>query len=585
MMTKTSEEFFTTLKASLAKGRVLTKDRQIERYRTGIRVGSGTACAVVVPETLLDFWRALQTCVAYGKIIIVQAANTGLTGGSTPDGDDYDRDVVIINTLKLNKLMLLNGGEQVLACAGSTLFELEDKLRPLGRGPHSVIGSSCIGASVVGGVCNNSGGNLVNRGPAYTELSLYAQLNADGDLRLINHLGIDLGDSPEEILDNLEKRNFDPNTVPRATELASDSEYQQRVRDVDADTPARFNSDKRRLYEASGCAGKLAVFAVRLDTFRKPASERVFYVGTNDPGQFTALRKQILSEFEQLPEMAEYMHRSYFDGADKYAKDTFLFIKLFGSAFLPRLFALKAWVDSLLGKIPFLPKNFADRFLQLIGRLWPDHLPKRMREYRDRFEHHLMIVANDSEIENTRELLQHHFAKCSSSEFFECSEKEGRAAQLHRFVAGRASARYNVVRSKVSGGLMPLDVALPRNCNDWHKILPQEVLDQLAAPFCLSHFFCMVFHWDFVVKKGVDANVLKKRILAILDERGAKYPAEHNVGHLYTADTDLSNFYRSLDPSNSFNAGVGRMSKLKFYGSHTNNHCGSAENEVGYGTG
>jgi D-lactate dehydrogenase len=39
-----------------------------------------------------------------------------------------------------------------------------------------VIGSSCIGASVIGGICNNSGGSLVQRGPAYTEMSLFARL-------------------------------------------------------------------------------------------------------------------------------------------------------------------------------------------------------------------------------------------------------------------------------------------------------------------------------------------------------------------------------------------------------------------------
>ena len=67
------------------------------------------------------------------------------------------------------------------------------------------------------------------------------------------------------------------------------------------------------------------------------------------------------------------------------------------------------------------------------------------------------------------------------------------------------------------------------------------------------------------MKKGVEIEPLKARILAILDEHGAKYPAEHNVGHLYVAEPDLANFYQSLDPTNSFNAGVGKMSKLKNY--------------------
>ncbi len=64
-----------------------------------------------------------------------------------------------------------------------------NELAPHQREPRSVIGSSCIGASVLGGVCNNSGGALVRRGPAYTELALYAQVDELGELQLINHLG------------------------------------------------------------------------------------------------------------------------------------------------------------------------------------------------------------------------------------------------------------------------------------------------------------------------------------------------------------------------------------------------------------
>ena len=30
-------------------------------------------------------------------------------------------------------------------------------------------------SSVVGGICNNSGGSLLQRGPAYTEMALFAQ--------------------------------------------------------------------------------------------------------------------------------------------------------------------------------------------------------------------------------------------------------------------------------------------------------------------------------------------------------------------------------------------------------------------------
>jgi D-lactate dehydrogenase len=56
-------------------------------------------------------------------------------------------------------------------------------------------------------------------------------------------------------------------------------------------------------------------------------------------------------------------------------------------------------------------------------------------------------------------------------------------------------------------------------------------------------------------------------MLAILDQRGAEYPAEHNVGHLYPAKPDLQAFYRSADPTNSFNPGLGKTSKRKNWAS------------------
>ena len=246
--------------------RLRTGSAHTERYRTGFRSGSGDAEAVVLPGTLLEQWRVLKACVEADRIVIMQAANTGLTEGSTPNGG-YDRPVIIVNTLRLDKIHILRGGSEIVSHSGGTLHALERLLKPYGREPHSVIGSSCIGASIVGGVCNNSGGTLVQRGPAYTELSLYAQLHADGRLELVNHLGIDLGDTPEEILDRLECGAFSDQDIAEDAGRGSDDRYPEKVRDVDAPSPARFNADPDRLHESSGCAGKLGVCAVRLDTF------------------------------------------------------------------------------------------------------------------------------------------------------------------------------------------------------------------------------------------------------------------------------------------------------------------------------
>ncbi|GGH31511.1 D-lactate dehydrogenase [Cribrihabitans marinus] len=550
------------LRGICGRRHVLIGERRTKRFRKGFRSGEGEALAVVRPGTLLEQWRVLQACVAADKIVILQAANTGLTEGSTPKGR-YDRDVVLINTCRMDGLQVIDQGRQVIGFPGSTLFALEKLLDPLGRQPHSVIGSSCIGASIVGGVCNNSGGALVERGPSYTELSLHARLSADGRLELVNHLGIDLGDTPEEILTRLERGEWSAADVEATNRKASDTDYASRVRDVEAETPARFNADKRRLYEAAGCAGKLAVFAVRLDTYPKNAAEQVFYVGTDDPAELAELRRAILSQFDSLPVSAEYMHREMFDIAAEYGKDTVVMIDKLGTDRLPAVFALKGAVDARLNLVPGL-RNFTDRFMQALSRLWPNILPQRMLEYRDSYEHHLILKMRDEGIAEAREFLSAFFAERSGG-FFECSPREGHIAGLHRFAAAGAAVRYMAVHSDKVEDILALDIALPRNTRDWQEELPPEIADQLVHRLYYGHFMCHVLHQDYVVKKGADPAALKASMLELLDRRGAEYPAEHNVGHLYAAKPDLADFYKSVDPSNSFNPGIGKMSRCKHY--------------------
>ena len=159
------EAFIEDLRAIVGRRGVLVEPARMERYCKGFRSGEGEAEAVVTPASLLQMWQVLKASVAANRIVIMQAANTGLTEGSTPNGS-YDRKVVVINTLKLDKIHVLDDGRQVVSLPGGTLHRLEKLLKPFGRQPHSVIGSSCIGASVIGGVCNNSGGALGKRGPA-----------------------------------------------------------------------------------------------------------------------------------------------------------------------------------------------------------------------------------------------------------------------------------------------------------------------------------------------------------------------------------------------------------------------------------
>ncbi|MFD1437695.1 D-lactate dehydrogenase [Acinetobacter sp. ANC 4282] len=558
-----SEKTIQNLIAIVSKQHVLTDDNDTRLYRQGRRYGSGQVLAVVVPGSLVEQWQVLQIAVQADCIVIMQAANTGLTGGSTPFGDNYDRPVILMSTRRLAGIQVINKGKQVICLPGASLDKLEKELAPFNREPHSVIGSSCIGASVLGGVCNNSGGALVRRGPAYTELALYAWVNEAGQLELVNHLGVNLGSTPEEILSKLEHQQYQIDDIQHDSSCcASDQHYAHDVTQVDENTPARFNADPSRLFEASGSAGKICVFAVRLDTFEKIPSQ-VFYVGTNSQDDLTAIRRFLLTDLARLPIAGEYIDRVAYDIGAEYGKDTFMFIEKFGTARVPAAFAMKDKVDGYLEKVGM--KGLSDKVLQLVSKFLPSHLPKRMNEFRDLYEHHLVLRIENQDVEQVQQFLKQYFSSLSTGNYFLCDEDEGRKAFLHRFAVAGAAIRYRDTHRSEVEDIVALDIALRRNDREWVETLPKEINELIIHKLYYGHFLCHVFHQDYIVKKGVDPIAMEHQMWHLLDQRGAEYPAEHNVGHLYVAKPALKLHYQKLDPTNSFNVGIGHTSKLKHW--------------------
>jgi len=559
---KVISEIVNELKLITGDKHVITSKWGKEPFSKGWRYGEGETLAVVKPGTLLEIWKVLQKCVEYDLIVIMQAANTGLTGGSTPFGKGYDRSIIVVNTLRIKSIQIIDNGNQIIALPGSSLYDLENILKPLEKEPHSVIGSTSIGASIVGGVCNNSGGSLVHRGPAYTEFALYAKVNKNGKLELVNELDINLGSNPEEILINLENNNYSDSDILKSKKLGSDDKYSEIVRGIDEKTAARFNADKRLLHTASGSAGKIAVFALRLDTYQSPKKSKVFYVGSNNQDDFWKIRREILNNFKELPRLGDYMHRDCYDAAKKYSKDTFIVIEKLGTNFLPSLFEFKRIVDIIAEKVKFLPEKFSDKLMQFLSNFWPNHLPKKMELFRNQFEHHWIIEMTNDGI-NEAEIYFKDFFKDKEGDFFICDSSEREKAMLHRYVSASAIGRYQALNKKNIGEMMSLDIAFPRNEKNWLETLPKEINDKLELKFYYGHLFCHVFHHNYILKKGVDAKKLKEELLEIYDKRGAQYPAEHNVGHEYKAVPVLTEFYKNLDPTNFFNPGIGQTSKLK----------------------
>ena len=534
-------------------------------YTKGFRVGQGEALAVVLPQTLLQLWQVLQVCIAEDAIILMQASNTGVTGGSTPDGNDYDRDLVIVSTRLLTGVQVIDNHQQVIAFPGTTLTELEETLKPLHREPHSVIGSSCIGASVIGGLCNNSGGSLIRRGPAFTEKSLFARITEQGQLELVNHLGIDLGDSPEKMINALETRAYTTGDAPDWQGKIWADDYADQLRDTSAASPARFNGDQRYLHDSAGCAGKVIVFAARLPTFAASEETRTFYIGSNDESELVTLRRYLLENMQELPLQAEYIHAGAFDLTLRYAKHMVLAIRKLGPQAIPGLMANKARWDLRVKHTRFLPKNTVDKLIQGFNQVTPSFIAPRIMDYRRRFVHHLMIKVEAKQAEQLNTLLETFFAE-RPGEYFLCNDREAADAFLIRFAVGGCTVSYcDYLGYNPNQRLIAFDVALRRNDTQWRIHLPPHLASQVQADSCCGHFFCFVNHQDYVLKEGADAVKFKKDVMAYLEQRGARYPAEHNVGHLYAASCDHQAHWKTLDPTNSCNPGIGKTSRKKFW--------------------
>jgi D-lactate dehydrogenase (quinone) len=182
-----------------------------------------------------------------------------------------------------------------------------------------------------------------------------------------------------------------------------------------------------------------------------------------------------------------------FDIAEKYGKDTFLAIQYLGTGRLARLFAFKGRFDALAGRFGFLPRDLSDKIMQAISRMFPSHLPKRMKLYRDKYEHHLMLKMAGKSTGDARSFLKSIFPS-AQGDCFECTSREGEKAFLHRFVAAGAAIRYRAIHHREVADIVALDVPLRRNDRAWVEHLPDDVAEPIIHRLYYGHFFCHVLH-------------------------------------------------------------------------------------------
>ena len=128
--------------------------------------------------------------------------------------------------------------------------------------------------------------------------------------------------------------------------------------------------------------------------------------------------------------------------------------------------------------------------MQLISKILPDHLPKSMRNYRDKYEHHLILKMGGEGVEEARSFLKEYFATHGGA-FFECNAEETQAAMLHRFAVASAAIRYRSVHDDEVEDLVALDIALRRDDRDWFETLPPEI-DNKSSINCITDILCVM---------------------------------------------------------------------------------------------
>ena len=104
-MTESNSNLISSFRKIVGTKNAIISKWKKQTFENGWRYGKGSCFAVVKPKDFLELWEVLKVCVNFDTCIIMQA-NT-VTGGSTPCGNDYDRPVVIINTLRIKDIHIL----------------------------------------------------------------------------------------------------------------------------------------------------------------------------------------------------------------------------------------------------------------------------------------------------------------------------------------------------------------------------------------------------------------------------------------------------------------------------------------------
>mmetsp|Transcript_4244 Transcript_4244/g.9804 ORF Transcript_4244/g.9804 Transcript_4244/m.9804 type:complete len:635 (+) Transcript_4244:2-1906(+) len=552
-------------KALAGKLRQIVGQRHVTEHaeETGTMVGKGRAIAVVKPGTLDEAVHVLKACVAADVAVVPQGAKTGLTGGSVPRESGCDRPTVVINMRRLEKILPIGTGQKVLCFAGAGIYSLQEALKPWGRDSHSVLGSIFLNPSVAAGVAFGSGGTQIHKGPAYTDRALYCRVSKDGQVELVNTLGLKAPESPEGILSFLEQATTltESDVDPKCSRAASYPDYPKHLTTFDGKV-SRYCADVAG-EDCNRSEGKVLILATVHDTFPLPQESKFVWIACKDFATANLIKRKVaLSSPSCLPKQFEYMGRDQFDCCDRGGRVLIKMIELLGMMNLSGLWNFKLKFESL--PLPFV-NILADKILWYLNPIFPESLPKQLMQLGRAYDHHLIMEMTEfggGELKRLESLLQDVLAGLpeGTAQSYVCNSGfESSRVMLFRF-AVQPSIRTMAVGTGQQG--LIIDYAMPKN---FDKILELPTDWGIEMRCLCSHFGCNVFHESLVLHKDVDAEAVKKKLKKFIEKSGGKLPAEHGHGTEYAAPLETTQRWRRIDPRNCMNPGVGQTSQTRHY--------------------
>jgi FAD/FMN-containing dehydrogenase len=111
------------LRDLLGPDAVVNEPHELTRYEQGWRYGRGKALAAVRPGSTGDVSRVLAFAATRGVRVVPQGANTGLVGGSTPDGSG---DMLVLSLERLSRTLEIDPVDRTVTADGGVLLSQLD---------------------------------------------------------------------------------------------------------------------------------------------------------------------------------------------------------------------------------------------------------------------------------------------------------------------------------------------------------------------------------------------------------------------------------------------------------------------------